>query len=207
MVLSTVKPLAGMWKPTQVQGLIYGPGSVKQNLINSLPSEISKVFIITGNSLANRTPLIKQVEQLLGDRHAGTFSQIKEHSPVHQLDEIVRIIEEQESVDTVLSVGGGSPIDSSKLVSHRFSQKTGRHLYHIAIPTTLSAAECTGGAGMKEDDGLKRTVMNAKLAPNMVIYDATFALETPGNLFLSTGLRALDHAIELMYHPTVSATQ
>jgi alcohol dehydrogenase class IV len=37
-----------------------------------------------------------------------------------------------------------------------------------------------------------------------VIYDSQFALHTPERLWTSTGLRAMDHAIELLYHPTAS---
>ena len=38
--------------------------------------------------------------------------------------------------------------------------------------------------------------------PNVIIYDSKFALETPQRLWLSTAIRALDHAVEMLYHPT-----
>jgi alcohol dehydrogenase class IV len=42
------------------------------------------------------------------------------------------------------------------------------------------------------------------LNPEAVLYDSRFALHTPPELWLSTGLRAMDHAVETMYHPDMS---
>jgi alcohol dehydrogenase class IV len=204
MTDATNHPLAGLWQPTQLQKLHYGSGAVATHLLSCLPTEKSKAFIITGNSLATKTPLVKQVEQVLGGRHAGTFSKIGEHAPIAQLDEATKIVERDASVDTVISIGGGSPIDSSKAVSYRLHEKSGKYLYHIAIPTTLSASECTMMAGYTEANGVKTGVRGKELVPHVVLYDASFALHTPPRLWMSTGLRALDHAVELLYHPTAS---
>ena len=43
-----------------------------------------------------------------------------------------------------------------------------------------------------------------ELVPHVILYDANFCLDTPPHLWLSTGFRAMDHSIELMYHPTAS---
>lgn len=200
MTESSQHPLAGLWKPTHLERLQYGQGSVKKNLLECLPKDSSKAFIITGNSLANKTPLIKQVEELLGSKHAGTFSKIGQHAPIEQLDEATELVKKDSSIDTIISIGGGSPIDSAKAISYRVNEKTGNFLYHITIPTTLSAAECTIMAGYTDKTGLKTGVGHPKLAPQAVIYDSSFALDTPPWLFLSTGMRAMDHAMELMYH-------
>lgn len=204
MTEATTNPLSGLWKPTHLKALYYGPETVSKNLIASLPSESSKAFIVTGNSLATKTSLIKDVEQLLGSKHAGTFSKIGEHAPVAQLDEATDKVKENSEIDTIISIGGGSPIDSAKAISHRVNEKTGKYLYHISIPTTLSAAECTFNAGYTEKSGVKTGVAGPELAPHVIIYDAKFGLETPSNLWISTGLRALDHAVECVYHPTAT---
>jgi alcohol dehydrogenase class IV len=204
MTDATNHPLSGLWQPTQLQRLHYGSDSVKTHLLDCLPSESSKAFIITGSSLATKTPLVKQVEQLLGSKHAGTFSKIGQHAPVAQLDEATEIVKKDSSVDTVISIGGGSPIDSAKAISYRMHEKSGKYLFHIAIPTTLSASECTMMAGYTESDGVKTGVRAKELVPHAILYDASFALHTPARLWLSTGMRALDHAVELLYHPTAS---
>lgn len=202
MTESTTHPLTGLWQPTQLQKLHYGSGSVNKHLLSCLPTPNSKAFIITGNSLATKTPLVGQVEKLLGDRHAGTFSRIGEHAPVAQLDEATALIQKDSSIDTILSIGGGSPIDSAKAISYRMHDKHGKWLYHITIPTTLSAGECTFIAGYTESDGVKTGLKAHELVPSVILYDSSFALHTPERLWISTGMRALDHAIELLYHPS-----
>lgn len=205
MTESTESPLSGFWRPSYLQGLYYGSSSVHTHLLSALPSSGSKAFIISGESLATKTSLIRQVEEILGrDRHAGTFSSIKQHAPVAQLDEATNIVVADPSIDTIISVGGGSPIDSAKAISNRFHEKSGRFLRHIAIPTTLSAAECTSFAGYTGDDGRKVRVGDPELAPKIIIYDSKYALETPPRLFTSTGIRALDHAVEILYHTTAT---
>ncbi|EUC48675.1 hypothetical protein COCMIDRAFT_33952 [Bipolaris oryzae ATCC 44560] len=204
MTEATNRPLSGLWQPTQLQRLYYGADSVTKYLLACLPKTSSKAFIITGTSLATKTPLVKQVEELLGEKHAGTFSKIGEHAPVAQLDEATKLVKKDETIDTVISIGGGSPIDSAKAISYRLHEKTGKFLYHITIPTTLGAAECTFIAGYTGVDGVKIGVRAKELVPSVVFYDSKFALYTPERLWMSTGIRAMDHAVELLYHPTAS---
>lgn len=200
---SSQSPLRGLWKPTHLQRLYYGPDSVRENLLSCLPKESSKAFILTGTSLANKTGLIKQIEEQLGNRHAATYSKIGQHAPVAQLDEATDLVKKDDTVDTIISVGGGSPIDSAKAISYRLNEQSpGKFLYHITVPTTLSAAECTLNAGYTNANGMKTGVAHPELAPHVIIYDSKFALETPAWLWMSTGMRAMDHAMELMYHPT-----
>lgn len=193
---SSTNPLTGLWRPSHLKGLYYGSGTVSKHLLDCLPTENSKAFIVTGSSLANKTPLIKQIEELLTSKHhAGTFSDIKQHAPVAQLDEATSKVQADSSIDTIISVGGGSPIDSAKAISYRVNEKSGHYLTHIAIPTTLSAAECTMAAGFTKEDGVKTGIADANVCASYVIYDSTFALHTPPSLFASTGIRALDREL------------
>jgi alcohol dehydrogenase class IV len=173
---------------------------VKNYLLQCLPSESSKAFVVTGTSLANKTNLIKQVEELLGSKHhAATYSKIGQHAPVKQLDEATDLVLKDESIDTIISIGGGSPIDSAKAISYRLNErKKGKFLYHITIPTTLSAAECTIAAGYTSEEGMKVVVAGPELAAHVILYDAKFMLDTPPWLLMSTAMRSMDHAMELM---------
>ena len=205
MTESTEHPLSGLWKPTHLERLYYGPSSVQKHLLSCLPSSSSKAFIISGSSLATKTSLIQDVEKLLGRKHhAGTFAHIKQHAPVDQLDEATNVVSEDPAVDTIISIGGGSPIDSAKAISYKLHEKSDKFLYHITIPTTLSVAECTLIAGYTNKDGVKTLVGDPQLVPHVIIYDSEFAIRTPQRLWLSTGIRALDHAVELLYHPTAT---
>lgn len=204
---SSLSPLKGLYKPTTLKALYYGSNTVQENLKSCLPSDSSKAFIITGSSLANKTSLIKQIEELLGKSHAGTFSSIRQHAPVEDLDKATELVQSDSSIDTIISVGGGSPIDSAKAISYRVNEKSNdksKWLTHICIPTTLSAAECTFIAGYTQPDGVKTSVFHPNIYPAYILYDSKFGLETPPSLFASTGIRALDHAVELQYHPTAT---
>ncbi|KAJ5760390.1 hypothetical protein N7520_007546 [Penicillium odoratum] len=203
-VTSSISPLSGKYVPNRLKALYYGPDVVKSHLLSCLPTETSKAFIVTGNSLANKTPLIKGLESLLSKHHAGTYSGITEHSPQTQVEEVASRLNEDPSIDTIISVGGGSPMDSAKNITYVVHEATGRWLSHITIPTTLSAGECTPGAGFTRADGVKGVLVNPALYPDYILYDPKFGVYTPPRLFLSTGIRALDHAVESQYHQSVT---
>ncbi|KAL1988832.1 hypothetical protein VTN96DRAFT_7716 [Rasamsonia emersonii] len=200
---SSTSPLSGLWQPQDhLKHLYYGPGCVQKHLLDTLPSPDSKVFILTVTSIATKTPLIQQLETLLGEHHhAGTFSRIKQHGQVAEVDLATEEVAADPSIDTILSVGGGSSIDSAKTISYRMFERRGKFLTHIAIPTTLSAAECTAAGGYTKADGVKTGFAAPGMGISAIFYDAEFARYTPAKLWLATGMRAVDHAVESYYHP------
>ena len=67
----------------------------------------------------------------------------------------------------------------------------------IAIATTLSAAEFTSSAGVTDERGPRKQVfVYPRLGPDIVILDPEVTTHTPPRLWFSTGIRALDHALE-----------
>ena len=197
MTDTTYSPLTGIWLPNQLSSLYYGPGSVHKHLFSALPTPQSKAYIVTTTSLATKTPLVNQVETLLGaSHHAGTFTKISQHAPIAQIEEAASLVgggsdPGNPQVDTVISLGGGSPIDSAKAIAHILHDKSPNKdkdkagfLHHIAIPTTLSVAEVTGIAGYTSPEGVKSMFRSPSLVPKTVIYDADFiAGHTPPALF------------------------
>lgn len=83
-------------------------------LLDSLNAK--KAFIVTGSSLQTKTPVIKNIENLLGDKHIKTFSHISQHAPIQAIKDAAEEAK-QAGVDVFISVGGGSPIDSVKGMS------------------------------------------------------------------------------------------
>lgn len=139
--------------------------------------------LVTTRSLAD------SAAQSLGLSFATTVL-VGQHAPVADIDrgeEAVRACGARQLV----SFGGGSPIDAAKLISIRLGGLT-----HVAVPTTLSAAELAAGAGMTDAGGNKVGVRDARGLVDAVFYDPELALATPLELWLSTGIRALDHAVE-----------
>ncbi len=67
----------------------------------------------------------------------------------------------------------------------------------IAIPTTLSAGEFSAGAGCTDTARhVKESFSHPLMIPRTVILDPAASVPTPEWLFLSTGIRAVDHAVE-----------
>jgi maleylacetate reductase len=113
---------------------------------------------------------------------------ITQHAP---LAEIEAGVEAVRGADAIVSFGGGSAIDAAKIIA----LKRGG-LPHTAVPTTLSVAELAAGAGFTNEAGDKAGMRDPGLMVHAVIYDAEVTLWTPLELWLSTGIRALDHAVE-----------
>jgi alcohol dehydrogenase class IV len=194
------------WTDT-LKSVFYGPGSVTTALPKLLQLlGAKKAFIVTGRSLHTKTDVVRTVENVLKqqDAYGGTFWETGEHAPVAGIRNGLKAFNDA-GADIIVSVGGGSPIDASKAILYLIQQETGGpYLPHIAIPTTLSAAEYTIGAGFTDEDGNKVGVAAHELAPAGVILDASLTLSTPERLWLSTGIRALDHAVETLYRPLVA---
>ncbi|KAE9411389.1 iron-containing alcohol dehydrogenase [Gymnopus androsaceus JB14] len=181
------------WTNT-LQGVQYGPGSVS----TALP----KFFKRLGASKA-LTDVVKKVEDILKsiDGYGATFWEIGQHSPIAGIKAATKVFTDT-GCDIIVSVGGGSPIDAAKALLYYLQQERGgKTLLQIAIPTTLSAAEYQIGAGYTDENGKKVTISSQDLAPSAIILDAELTLSTPERLWLSTGIRALDHAVENLYRP------
>jgi maleylacetate reductase len=148
-----------------------------------------RAFIITGRSLNEKTGLISLVEALLGSRHAGTFAGIGQHTPGGAVE---RAAVEAETADLLVGVGGGSVIDGTKAVARELG-----YPQQVAIPTTLSGAEWANRAGVTDErSGRKRGFADPKTVPRVVVLDPEATVFTPEKLWLPTGIRALDHAVE-----------
>ncbi|KAJ7767391.1 iron-containing alcohol dehydrogenase [Mycena maculata] len=195
------------WTDT-LKTVYYGPGcaaTALPKLIQALG--VKKGLIVTGRSLYTKTDVVAKIEEILKahDAYAGVFTNIGEHTPVAGINECIKVFQDS-GADFIVAVGGGSPIDGSKAIRYRIQEQTGAAAppLQIAIPTTLSAAEYSTGAGYTDENGIKTGVVNDLLAPAGVILDAELTLPTPSRLWLSTGIRALDHSVESLYRPLVS---
>ncbi|KAI0029982.1 alcohol dehydrogenase IV [Vararia minispora EC-137] len=189
-----------------LKGVYYGPGSLTTAL-PKLRAMIggTKALIVTGKSLYHKTDVVKKVEEALeaDDAYGGTFYEIGEHSPIAGIRAGMTAFRNA-GADHIVAVGGGSPVDASKAILYMLRDEDGGELKRqIAIPTTLSAAEYTVGAGYTNDEGNKVSLSDQALAPSGIILDAELTLATPERLWLSTGMRAVDHAVENLYRPLV----
>jgi len=164
-----------------------------------------RAFVVTGRSLNEKTGLIRRVEALLGGGHAGTFTSMGQHTPGETVEEAA-MQAEAAAADLLVAVGGGSVIDGTKAVARQLGYPE-----QVSIPTTLSGAEWAHRVGVTdENEGLKRGFVDPSAVPPVVILDPEATVYTPEALWLSTGIRALDHAVEgYLYggdHPITDVT-
>ena len=150
--------------------------------------------MVTGRTLREKTGLVRRVEAALGEKHAGTFDGMGQHTPGSAVGEAAR---RAEGADLLVSFGGGSVIDGTKAVARELGYPR-----QVAIPTTLSGAEWAHLVGVTDEAGRKAGFADERAVPGVVILDAEVTLPTPEKLWLSTGIRALDHAIEGFLSPT-----
>jgi maleylacetate reductase len=152
------------------------------------------VAIVTTRSLSAGAGPLDRLRRTLPVAAAVTVGQ---HAPVAEVERATEAIDAA-GADLIVSLGGGSPIDAAKIaaltVAERRSQD--RPLPHVAVPTTLSTAELASGAGFTDAEGSKVGRRDPRMLPDVVVYDGELALSTPLELWLSTGIRALDHAVE-----------
>jgi maleylacetate reductase len=182
----------------------------------------SRVYILAGGSLSRKTDEVRRIERALGSRHAGTHDDMPAHSP---RDAVVACANKARAAgcDLLLSVGGGSATDGGKAVTlclehgistpdglepfrtvvdsvtgkRSFPQYSAPRVRQICVPTTLSGGEFNARAGVTDPRlKLKQAYIHPGLIPLQVIFDPAITRHTPEWLFLSTGIRAVDHAVE-----------
>jgi len=179
------------------------------------------VYVLASGTLARRTDVIDTVRAALGNRLAGVCAKIGAHTP--RIDVVTAANEARAAkADLVLTVGGGSVTDAAKMVGLCLGNdvttpeqldgfrstisadgKTSRPptqapgVRFIAVPTTLSAGEFTSSAGCTDTARhVKESYSHPLMMPSAVILDPAVTVHTPEWLFLSTGIRAVDHAVE-----------
>src|SRR5690349_5934134 len=209
--------LTGTVQWTAQERVIHGKPAAE-----AVPAEIERlgakrVLLLTTRSLTD-SRLVREVSSALGDRCVGRFSQIHAHSPREAVIAGAALARELDA-DHLLAVGGGSVTDATKtmllalwrgvrdmetlstLTVKRglppLEERDTERTHMSAVPTTLSAAEFTAGAGITDmQKRVKLSFSHPLMAPIAVILDPAATLETPMELMLSTGMRAMDHAVE-----------
>lgn len=176
--------------------------------------------MIVSSTRQSLTPEAALLRQLVGGRLAGEIVGIAPHVP---RDEVLRgaAIARTARPDCLIACGGGSVIDAAKAILAcieaavdeesgldallaRARDQADPSVWNslpatriIAVPTTLSAAECSWFGGVTDPaSGIKAAVSGAALMPRTVIYDPALTRDVPIPVFLASGLKAIDHAAE-----------
>jgi maleylacetate reductase len=183
--------------------------------------EARAVYVLASGTLARDTDVVTTVRRVLGNRCAGVSAKIGAHTPRSDVVEAANAAREA-SADLLLTVGGGSVTDAAKMVGiclgNDVTEPSGLDHYRavissdgsvkrppvnapgvrfIAIPTTLSAGEFNASAGCTDTARhVKESFAHPLMTPRSVVLDPAVTAHTPEWLWLSTGIRAVDHAVE-----------
>ena len=179
-----------------------------------------RVFVLGGSSLFRTLPLTEELRQGLGERLAGVTTGIRPHTP---REDVIKAADAARaaSADLIVTVGSGSVTDAGKMLLLCLaadirsagalddfraavwrSPEQGIPTFPVrmlAVPTTLSGGEFTAFAGCTDlARQAKEGYGHPQMIPSVVILDPRLTVHTPMWLWLSTGLRAVDHACETL---------
>jgi alcohol dehydrogenase len=199
--------------------VLYGSGAIERVGDELARLGAERALLLSTPSLRGSTAE-RRLGEILGHRCVGTTHDCAQHVPLWAVDRLIAGASELDP-DMVVTLGGGSVIDGGKALCAAFAQRydnahalyehrivfeypdrmsqrplEGEVIPHLAIPTTLSAAEYDGIFGMTHE-GTKDLYNDRRLAPRVVVLDPGVTGETPSQLWAGSGVRALDHAVEI----------
>lgn len=182
-----------------------------------------RIFLLASTSLRRNTDEINQIEQALGKRLAATHDGILPHAPRSTVLDAITAAREVET-DLIITVGGGSVTDAGKVLALALKHDFRRHedfegfyvyvnddgetvvpefegpdIRVICCPTTLSGGEFNPMGGVTDDKANhKQGYTHGMMAPIAIVLDPDLTVHTPEWLWLSTGVRSVDHALEAL---------
>src|SRR4051812_44780084 len=218
--------LTGTYRFPPMESVVYGRPFAEALREQVEQSGANSVFLLTSGTLSRETDMVGQLRQALGNRLAGVFARIGAHTP--RVDVVSAANAARKAgADLLVTLGGGSVTDAAKMVAfclgndvsdpaqldaHRNRVDANGKIVRpqsrpptvrtVAIPTTLSAGEYTASAGCTDTArNVKESYGHPLMMPKSVLLDPRATVHTPEWLFLSTGIRAVDHAVEDICSP------
>jgi len=207
---------------TKMDRVIFGHAAAQSVVAEAERLEAKRVFLLTSRTLNRETKEIMKIQSALGERFAGLHDQMPAHSPRESVIDCAKAARSA-GTDLLVTIGGGSVTDGGKAVTiclehgikdveglepfrtivkdgvREFPNYSAPKIRQIAVPTTLSAGEFNARAGITDTRlHLKQSYIHPGLIPAAVVLDPAITLHTPERLWLSSGVRAIDHAVETL---------
>ena len=212
---------------TSTEQVIFGKPAAEAILELAEARGCQKVFLLVSNFLRTQTDEIQKIEKALGSRHSATWSGMPPHAPRKSVIEATQAARKA-GIDLMVTVGGGSITDAGKIITlllkHGINKpedmeklrvyvtedgqvvnplagdpNAGPDIRTVCVPTTLSGGEFNALSGATDEvSEHKQGYEHRNKAPLAVILDPALTIHTPEWLWLSTGVRSVDHAIETL---------
>jgi maleylacetate reductase len=177
---------------------------------------LSRAFLMVSGTLNRNTDEIDKIRKALGSRCVGTFDAIPPHTP---REAVIAAAEQARAAnaDLIVTVGGGSITDGAKAVQLCLANNvrtvegietirvtkgvapamTAPTVRQISVPTTIAGGEFSALAGVTNArTKVKEMLRHELVIPRAAILDPAITVHTPEWLWLSTGIRAVDHCVE-----------
>jgi maleylacetate reductase len=211
----------GVYQSFPIDRVIHGKPAAPTLAEEAERLGAQRVFLLVSRTLDRETPWVNDMRSALGARYAGSYDGMPSHTP---RDACLAATEAARAAgaDLIVTFGGGSGTDAGKMVRlalkhdvrgtqdfDRFVARVaadgrrvnpvydGPDIPQIAIPTTLSGGDFNTAAGATDTRTmLKEIYRHPLIVPRVIILDPAVTVRTPEWLWLSTGIRALDHAVE-----------
>jgi alcohol dehydrogenase class IV len=204
--------MASIWSfPTRV---VFGAGVAAQTGDEARTLGVKRVLIVTDAGVA-RAGLVEPVLQSLSRAgiEAVVFDAVEANPSEANIEDAARAFAAA-GADGAVAIGGGSPIDASKLVVLRsrvslpFEELDDaidgyRHIPPglppvIAVPTTAGTGSEVGRSGVLtvRSTGRKTVVFSPHLMPRVAILDPELTRSMPAKTTAATGFDALTHCLE-----------
>jgi alcohol dehydrogenase len=197
------------WSPTKI---VFGEKTALDVAMEMETLKCKKALIVTDKDLAKNTDIPGKIKKALGNLCVGIFSDVEADSGIHIVNQGGKLGKEL-GADCLVSVGGGSAIDTAKGIAivlkeggklqdyAGFQVLTRPQTPHIVIPTTAgTGSEVTYLAVIKDHlEGRKLIFGDYNILPNVAILDPKMTEGLPPRLTAATGMDAMCHAIEALH--------
>ncbi len=175
-----------------------------------------RAFLMVSGTLNRQTDEIDKIHKALGSRCVAAFDAMPPHTP---REAVIAAAEQARAAnaDLIVTVGGGSITDGAKAVQLCLANNvrsvegidkirairgvapdmTAPSVRQISVPTTIAGGEFSAIAGVTNArTKVKEMLRHERVMPSAAILDPAITVHTPQWLWLSTGIRAVDHCVE-----------
>ena len=168
--------------------VIFGSGTVSRLGDEAERLGVKRLLVL---STPEQVGQAEDIARHLGARVAGVYSRATMHTPVEVTSDAMSVVEKL-GADAVVSIGGGSTTGLGKAIAFRTD------LPQIVVPTTYAGSEATPILGETEN-GRKVTKSDARILPEVIVYDVDLTMTLPVSMSVTSGLNAVAHAVEALY--------
>jgi len=197
---------------------LIGTGTVEQigKMVKHLGG--NKVLVVTDPGVV-QAGLLEKVKQPLEKEHIefGVFDKCEPDCPINVVQNCAQFAGEG-GYDMLVGLGGGSALDTTKLVSVAAAAEDASHesissyvvngpprrgLQTILIPTTAgTGSEISPVAVLVDVDGVKKAARHEYYLAKIAIVDPLMTQYLPPAITAQTGIDALSHSFEAYLCPT-----